>query len=258
MRTTYLWLGAIALAVSAVYAFGATSSDVLRDFAPGLATEVLGILLTLVFVQRILDRRQMADRLRASRGAVRRAEDPLRDLANLWADIIKGGTPRLPTRPPTTYVELFRSEWASMIEGCDLTRVRYPWSGESWAESAARIIRLGRSQISGILDTYAVHLDSRFIEALDELRDDPFLAHVETLGEQIRTMKELHVEEVDREDFDLSRTGPGRGDLMRTLVRTIRFYNEYCQGESPIEELPRDFWTTASPPRPGELVADPR
>ena len=176
MRATYGTLASIVAALALAHLLWGDQPGLVRDFAPELATEVLGILITLVFVQRIIDRRAQQDRTRASRGGVRRLEDPLRDLSDLWTEIVRGCREGLPVEPPRTYLELFDPEWSAGIDDCDLTRVRYTWSDETWAESAARVISRARDQISGILALYGVHLNAHFIEVLDEIRDDPFLA----------------------------------------------------------------------------------
>ena len=210
MRTTYTILAAIVAILSLAHLLWGGQPGLVRDFAPELATEVLGILITLVFVQRIIDRRAQDERARASRGGVRRSEDPLRDLSDLWTEIVRGCLERPPARPPRTYLELLGSEWSAVIDECDLTRIRYGWSDETWAESAARVISRARDQISGILDLYGVHLNAHFIEVLDEIRDDPFLAHVETLGEQLRIARELSSPE-----FESRCIHPGRVPLPR-------------------------------------------
>lgn len=240
----------------AAYALWGEDVAFVSDFGPGIASEVLGIIITLIFVQRILERRQQEERARASRGGVRRAEDPLRDLATLWAEIVKGCLEHLPARPPPTYQDLFASEWSAAVDYCDLTRVRYSWSDETWAESAARIISRARDQISAILDLYGVHLNAHLIEVLDEVRDDPFLAHVETLGEQIRVGRELYPEEIESADFVLSRTAAVRGKFLRTLVRAIDMYNEAGAGDAPIADLPEGLWSPGHAPRVGDLRAD--
>ena len=152
MRATYAALGTIVAILAIAHLFWGDQPGLVRDFAPELATEVLGILITLVFVQRIIDRRAQEDRARASRGGVRRSEDPLRDLSDLWTEIVRGCLERPPARPPRTYLELFGPEWSAVIDDCDLTQVRYTWSEETWAESAARVISRARDQISSILD----------------------------------------------------------------------------------------------------------
>ena len=253
MRAIYTTLAVIVALVVIAHLFWGQETGFIRDFAPGLATEVLGILLTLVFVHRILDRRAGEERARASRGGVRRAEDPLRDLSDLWTEIVRGCLERLPSHPPRTYEELFSSEWSAGIDHCDLTHVRYAWSDETWAESAARVIARARDQISGILDLYGVHLNTHFIEVLDEIRDDPFLSHVETLGEQLRVGRELFPDEIEPEDYSISRTSAVRGKFLRTLVQAIRLYNESAVGDAPITELPEDFWDPSRSPGPGTL-----
>jgi len=253
VRAIYITLATIAALLALAHVLWGQEAGFIRDFAPGLASEVLGILLTLVFVHRILDRRAKDERARASRGGIRRAEDPLRDLADLWTEIVRGCLERLPTHPPRTYEELFSSEWSTAIDHCDVTHVRYAWSDETWAESAARVIARARDQISGILDLYGVHLNAHFIEVLDEIRDDPFLSHVETLGEQLRVGRELFPDEIEPDDYSISRTSAVRGKFLRTLVSAIRLYNDTALGDAPIGELAEDFWNPERSPAPGTL-----
>ena len=242
MRETYAALALIVVVVTLVYAVWGAEITAVADFAPGLATEVIGILVTLVFVQRILERRQATERARASRGGIRRAQTPLRDLAELWAEIIKGCLPQAPARPPDSYADLFHSEWVTWIDQADLTRVRYPWNRETWLESAARVIRLSRHRISEIIEVYSVHLDVALVETLDELRDDPYLARVEALGEEVRALRGEVDDDLPAEEFSLSRTGPERARMMRTLLRAASLYNEGAVGEQPIRALPPNFW----------------
>ena len=140
-----------------------------------------------------------------------------------------------------------------MIDDCDLTRVRYGWSDETWAESAARVIARARDQISGILDLYGVHLNAHFIEVLDEIRDDPFLAHVETLGEQLRIARELFPDEIEPGDYAIDRTFAVRKDFIGTLSEALRLYNETALGDLPINELPEGFWSPDRSPALGTL-----
>ena len=253
MKATYATLGSIVAFLAFAHLLWGDQPGLVRDFAPELATEVLGILITLVFVQRIIERRAQEDRTRASRGGVRRSEDPLRDLSDLWSEIVRGCLEGLPARPPRTYLELFGPEWSSGIDDCDLTRVRYGWSEETWAESAARVISRARDQISGILDVYGVHLNTHFIEVLDEIRDDPFLAHVETLGEQLRIARELFPDEIQPEDYAINRTSAVRADFLGTLCQAIELYNETAPGDVPIQDLPEGFWSLDRSPAPGTL-----
>ncbi len=244
MRRTYVTLGLLILAVTLVYLLVGDGMPFVKDYAPGLATEALGILLTLVLVQRILERRQEEDRSRASRGGVRRAESPLRDLAELWSEVIKGSLPHAPARPPMTYEDLFASEWVSAVDSSELARVRYSWSGETWVESAARTVSRARRQISAILDSYGVHLNTHLIEALDDLRDDQLLNHVESLGEHLVAERETHPDDVPTYGYTLKSAARVRPKMFRTLVKAIRLYNESGAGDFPISGLPADFWTS--------------
>ena len=83
MKATYTALGSIVTLLAIAHLFWGDQPGLVRDFAPELATEVLGILITLVFVQRIIDRRAQEDRARfpwrceAIGGPVERSLRPL-------------------------------------------------------------------------------------------------------------------------------------------------------------------------------------
>ena len=87
----------------------------------------------------------------------------------------------------------------------------------------------------------------------DNVRDDPFLSHVETLGEQLRVGRELFPDEIEAEDSSISRTSAVRGKFLRTLVQAIRLYNESALGDAPIKGLPEDFWNPERSPGTGTL-----
>ncbi|HSL71884.1 MAG TPA: hypothetical protein VK864_16670, partial [Longimicrobiales bacterium] len=53
---------------------------VVERFGPNLATEMLGILLTVVFVRRFLEQHERSRRLRASVGALRKARRALQEV----------------------------------------------------------------------------------------------------------------------------------------------------------------------------------
>ena len=142
MRATYATLGSIVAFLAFAHLLWGDQPGLVRDFAPELATEVLGILITLVFVQRIIERR---------------------------------------------------------------------------------------------------------------VRDDPFLAHVETLGEQLRIARELFPDEIEPEDYAINRTSAVRSDFMGTLSQAIRLYNEATLGDVPISKLPEGFWSPDRSPAPGTL-----
>jgi hypothetical protein len=83
VKATYTALGSIVALLAIAHLFWGDQPGLVRDFAPELATEVLGILITLVFVRRIIDRRAQEDRARfpwrceAIGGPVERSLRPL-------------------------------------------------------------------------------------------------------------------------------------------------------------------------------------
>jgi hypothetical protein len=63
--------------------------ELVDHFVPNFTSEVLGIIITVAFVQRLLQRQERARRMRASNGEFRRGGRALTRLLTAWADILK-------------------------------------------------------------------------------------------------------------------------------------------------------------------------
>jgi hypothetical protein len=73
----YVILGTLVVVAAAISQL-APDQEVVQRFGPNIATETLGILLTLMFVQRFLERQDRVRRLRSSLGALRRGSRTIR------------------------------------------------------------------------------------------------------------------------------------------------------------------------------------
>jgi hypothetical protein len=142
-------------------------------FAPNAATEIFGIIVTLVFVHRLLYRQERARRMRASIGAYRRANWALARLIHVWADVVKGC--HRGTELPATLSRLFAPH---VIEAIGLLDVQRPVSAEStvtWAHKLGRELETSMSELNRIILAYGGVLDPAYTEAVDEIIDHPFI-----------------------------------------------------------------------------------
>jgi hypothetical protein len=182
MRGLFIALGAIVVVASVVSKIGEGNEWVDR-YSANLATETLGILLTLVFVRRFLERQERARRLRGSIGALRKGSRALSTIAWTWGEVIRSSLRRLPSDPPHTLSQLLSghlteelSYWEPGVE-----RRESDGSTESAGRWATHRFQNAQEALSEIIVTYGGSLDPSYVEAIDELVDDPFLRLVKEL-----------------------------------------------------------------------------
>lgn len=169
----FIILGAIVV-VSAAVSQLAPGSEVAQRFGPNLATEALGILLTLVFVQRFLQRQDRLRRLRSSLGALRRGGRALTRLVEVWGTLVKGGMRNPPRYPPDSILELLEPHYTPVIGEIDPRTPAEGTAGPGWGEWAAREIHSSREALREVIRVYGSSLDAEYVEALDALIDDEF------------------------------------------------------------------------------------
>jgi hypothetical protein len=185
-RGLYVVLGTIVVAaVVATIVF--PSVRWIDRFGAELATEALGILLTLVFVQRFLERQERARRLRGSIGALRKGSRALHDIAWTWADLIRASLRRTPATPPVTLTDLFAVHLTEDLSYWDPRAERLDGDGstEQAGRWASRRFGAAQEALNEIIVTYGGSLDPAYVEAIDELVDDPFLILVRELAADV-------------------------------------------------------------------------
>jgi hypothetical protein len=176
LRNIYIVLIAIVAAAIAV-------DVLLRDvefvdrYAPNVATESMGILLVVLFVHRYLERQERSQRLRASIGGLRKASRALQRMAEAWAQLVKGTLPREPESPPRELKDLFETHYTEELAHCDpgAGRSRSGVTPEPWVHWVSVEIAEACSLLNQIIIAYSGALDPAYVEAIDELVDDPFL-----------------------------------------------------------------------------------
>ena len=162
----YLLLGlTLALAVLISVRYG--DQPLVERFAPNVATEMLGIIVTLMFVQRLLERQDRARKLRAAVGALRKGRAALDQLISAWASLVKGGLDPRRTEYPRTVEQLFAPHYTEALALLD--PARGPWLAETAAE-----LERARHVLHEVMLIYGPTLDPDYLEGLAEVVDDPF------------------------------------------------------------------------------------
>jgi hypothetical protein len=149
--------------------------ELVDRFGPNLASESIGILLTVVFVRRFLEQHERSRRLRASVGALRKARRALQDLVNTWSATLKGCLQQRERGQLMRIQELLSPDGSELLLWCDPLTRRHGSDGERWVKWAGNHVRAAQASLDQIVGTYGGTLDPEYVEALDALIADPFL-----------------------------------------------------------------------------------
>jgi hypothetical protein len=183
-RRVFLTLSLI-IVVSTVLEILYRDIDLVDRFAPNIATETMGILLVLILVQRYLERQERAQRLRGSIGGLRKASRALQRFNDTWAALVKGTLPRTPEPLPRHLPELIEPHYTEELGHLDALGLRgSPGESEPWIRWAYRELHAASTLLNQIIIAYSGALDPGYVEAIDELVDDPFIDFIGKLIEQ--------------------------------------------------------------------------
>jgi hypothetical protein len=271
-RGLYLALAAVViLASSATVLF--PNSYIADRFGPNLATESGAILITLVFVQRFLEQQERARRLRGSIGGLRKGRRALFNIVEAWGVLLKGCMRRSPPQPPESFTEQFAPYVTENLSHFDPDTHRISANGatDTWLRLVAQRLRAGQDALNHIIVVYGATLDSGYVEIIDELADDSFLALIDQLANQNADQAQWRIR--------LNALRAQREAHFRRLLRVVELHNALSReagmvrspGEVPrtgalgVElapdhdlridlAIPAEWWRGA--PAPGALRAD--
>ncbi len=227
----YTILGVAVVAVVAVTQL-MPDNEVVQRFGPNLATETLAILLTLVFVQRFIERQDRIRRLRGSLGAFRRGSRALIRILEAWSTLVKGGMKNPPRYPPDSYLELLATHNTQAISDIDPERPSEAVPAIGWGAWAARELRAGREALREVVRVYGVTLDAEYVEVLDALVDDEFFDIFLELADASEERA------VDWKVRIRQRAG-ARDAHFRRLVAAVELHNELAKEAAEIRDPKR-------------------
>jgi hypothetical protein len=218
LRPIYFVLGATIVAAVA-FVLLLPDHPMVNRFGANIATEAAAILVTLVFVHRFLQQQDRARRLRASIGALRRASRGLSRITDGWLALMRGTMPRITGERPRTLLPLFRPEATEGLTYLDPGALRSDPGGaqDTWIRWAVFEFSQSIGVLHDIIVAYGASLDPSYVEAVDELIDDPFL----------RLLGELAVLEPDTREWR-SRVNAARTlreAHFQRLLRLVELHN---------------------------------
>lgn len=242
----------------------------INDFGPEVATNALAILVTLAFVQRLLDAQERRRRLRGSIGGLRRGARALCRLQEAWASTLKGTFVNVPVERRDSALDLFLDGRVEELMYLDPNALRAPDGVPALAWLLAEA-GPARETLRSVARQYAGGFDVEYLEALEELIDDPFLDLLAELAKREVTVREWRVR--------INSARGARARYFSQLLRVLELHNEIAREAACLRgarprthelgivlaadhdlrvstELPAAWW--AASPQPGSLRQPPQ
>jgi hypothetical protein len=237
----------------------------ISDFAPEVSTNALAILVTLTFVQRLLNQQERRRRLRASIGGLRRGASALSRLQEAWATVLKGCFRSVPIERRDVTTDLVLDVRTEELMYLDPNATIPPGDTRALDWLVAEL-EPARESLRAVARQYAGGFDAEYLEALEELIDEPFLDILAELAERKVGAREWRVR--------INTARGARARYFSQLVRVLELHNEIAREAARLRgarprtrelgivlaadydlrvstEIPPGWWS--SPPTPGSL-----
>lgn len=211
---------AVLSVLSAVAAYAGRGYWMVDAFAANVAAGFMGALLTVVLVDRAAERRQEEMRQRVQRMAMSQVRRPLTHIAHLLVDMMKAAMFTRPVPPPATFREFFSRPHTDCLDWLMLEGRSGSLGNVNWYDHIHETLERSSKRLSEIVDKYMAYLGIEFVEAVEDLREDGFMALLGCLGE---TRRRLANENLPL-SIALNGTAPIRDEFFRKLLRLIEEY----------------------------------
>ena len=242
-----------------------------RGFALNLATEIVGILLTVFLIDAVLRRREDREQARYRSLALRQLWRPLNRQADLFSNIYKASAERRPKREISSVSELFDEDYFNAIERLDATaasgtvRGVMDQEGMPWYECIDQEMSGFKEALGHMIDKYAMYLDPDTIDVVERLIDSNFI-NVGRLGRiVVENARQMGLQGPVPMAF--MALGNDADSPIRKytddLVELVKIYDETAAGDKKVR-IPDPAWRDDISPQvgsariPDELIRDER
>lgn len=140
-----------------------------------LATEMLGILFTVVFIDSVIRRREERQRRRYRSIALQQLRFPLSQHSRLLFNLYKASVERKPERKISGMEDLFDADYFEQIVYLDLAKPGPVTPPMIWAEWVRHETGRFKDDLGRVVDKYAMYLDPDTLDVAERLISSSFI-----------------------------------------------------------------------------------
>lgn len=175
LRWSYLALTVMVVVCLAAYILLPVTHTGWRGLTLNLATEVLGILLTVILIDSIIRRRQDRERSRYRSIAVQQLRFPLIQHSMLLFNLYKASVERKPEREISGVADLFDADYFEQIGYLDFEKLGPVTPPMIWAEWVGAEMGRFKDDLERVVDKYAIYFDPDTLEVAERLVSSRFI-----------------------------------------------------------------------------------
>lgn len=169
LRTSYLLLTLVAVVCFAVYVLFPSAPEGWRGFSLNLLTEVLGIIFTIVLIDRVLRRREERERMRYCRIALQQLRFPLMEHLEVLFNMYKASVQRKPERRISSLEDLFEDDYFEQVSHLDLSKPAPVAPQMQWGDYLLHETQRFKDALERVVGRYAVPLGPDTVDIAEQL-----------------------------------------------------------------------------------------
>ncbi|MDD3653912.1 MAG: hypothetical protein PHO01_06985 [Desulfotomaculaceae bacterium] len=180
MKSKYIICGIITFLLVVVFLliYFYSGAEWLKEFSMNVATEVLGIIITVFVIDYLIDKKEEDERYKRQAVAIKRMRVPLIHHIHTLFNIFKASIEKEPDKKYNTLSDLFDDFYFEQIQYLDFSMEAPILPKTNWVNYLYNEFTRFADELKKVLDTYSLFLDSEIIELLDCISNSNFLNYV--------------------------------------------------------------------------------
>lgn len=231
MFKSYLVIVILAIFFIIATYYNGFNNNLLREFSPNLASEIIGILLVVFFIERIINnnkKREEQNRLMIALNSVRGSLiKQLHFLMGMW----KASSTTIPQLKGNTVDEIFNNTFFCAIEHLDFSKEYH--KQVSFITYGHKHQLSFKKDLEKLLEKYVLCLDIETVSLIEKLLNSPFI----NILINIKKLERIDKKEGYKRDYTI--LSNGNISILREYIKLISqlvtIFNENCQQDKRIE-----------------------
>ena len=235
-----------ALAIMSLFAYG---KGWFEDFSLNLGTELIGVLISVLFIDLVVSRHERAEKLKLRKIALRQLRIPMQRHLNLLFGIYKASVAQEPEQKFDKPESLFCEDYFTQIAYFDFSKEAPVVPKQQWMQYIQKEVKNFNDSLSRTLEKYAIYLDSEVIDLLEKMINSSFLSFLQ----QIPNIR--HTDEIEGYIRKYVFFGaPGMRDMVeeysKDFSRITEIYNSVVDSNQVVK-FSEDIWRNNVAPKIG-------
>lgn len=249
LRNSYILLTLLALILLVLYYFNPGNTNWLQDFTLNLTTEIIGILLVVILIDRAIHIDKEREKRKVQEIAFRQLRIPLLHHFTLLFNIFKSSVQEKPDKNYVEASDLFDALYFNQIAFFDFSKPAPVTPPTDWFNHLSQESAKFKNDLNRTVEKYSLYLEPDVIDSLEEIINSSFIWFIIRAPGIIKFDKKSGI----TQQYNLF-GGQGSYDLVEEyttlFTKLITYYNQNVPEEKKII-MTDDLWGNGVLPKIG-------